>query len=290
MKTHSRKQGLMSTLAAVALLAATHAALAVERWQTLPHTPTPPHYDRSSRIELRGIRLYNAEVGHGRPVILLHGGLANSDWWALQVKALRVNHRVIVVDSRGHGRSTRDTTPYSYDLMADDVIALMDKLRIRQADIVGWSDGAIQALDMAMRHPDRVGKIVAFGANTNTDGTRPDADKNPTFAAFIDRTGKEYAKLSPTPNQYQDFLAQIGNMWAAQPNWTDDQLRSIRSEVLVMDGDHDEAIKRSHTEYMARTIPHARLTILPDASHFAFIQAPEAFNEAILNFLDDDKQ
>lgn len=277
----------MSTLAAVALISATHAASAVERWQTLPPTPTPPHYDHAFHTKLRGIELYNAEVGHGRPVVLLHGGLANSDWWAFQVKALRVNHRVIVVDSRGHGRSTRDTTPYSYDLMADDVIALMDKLQIKRADIVGWSDGANQALDIAMRHPDRVGKIVAFGANTNTGGSRPDVDKNPNFGAFVDRASKEYVKLSPTPNQYQDFLAQIGNMWESQPNWTGDQLRTIKSEVLVMDGDHDEAIKRSHTEYIANTIPHARLTILPDTSHFAFIQDPEAFNRAIVNFLDD---
>jgi len=287
MKKYALKQGLMSTLAAVALISATHAASAVERWQTLPPTPTPPHYDHAFHTKLRGIELYNAEVGHGRPVVLLHGGLANSDWWAFQVKALRVNHRVIVVDSRGHGRSTRDTTPYSYDLMADDVIALMDKLQIKRADIVGWSDGANQALDIAMRHPDRVGKIVAFGANTNTGGSRPDVDKNPNFGAFVDRASKEYVKLSPTPNQYQDFLAQIGNMWESQPNWTGDQLRTIKSEVLVMDGDHDEAIKRSHTEYIANTIPHARLTILPDTSHFAFIQDPEAFNRAIVNFLDD---
>jgi len=287
MKKYALKQGLMSTLAAVTLISATHTASAVERWQTLPPTPTPPHYDHAFHTKLRGIELYNAEVGHGRPVILLHGGLANSDWWAFQVKALRVNHRVIVVDSRGHGRSTRDTTPYSYDLMADDVIALMDKLQIKRADIVGWSDGANQALDIAMRHPDRVGKIVAFGANTNTGGSRPDVDKNPNFGAFVDRASKEYAKLSPTPNQYQDFLAQIGIMWGSQPNWTGDQLRTINSEVLVMDGDHDEAIKRSHTEYIANTIPHARLTILPDTSHFAFIQDPKAFNRAIVNFLDD---
>jgi pimeloyl-ACP methyl ester carboxylesterase len=286
MKMYSFKQGVTSLLAAATLMATAHTSSAVERWQTLPPTPAPQKYDRSNHAELRGIKLYNAEVGHGRLVILLHGGLANSDWWGLQVQALRSNHRVIVIDSRGHGRSTRNATPYSYDLMADDVIALMDQLNIKRADIVGWSDGAIQALDIAIRHPDRVGKIVAFGANTNTDGTIPNADKDPNFARFIERASKQYAKLSATPNDYQDFLAQVSNMWATQPNWSDDQLRSIGAEVLVMDGDHDEGIKRSHTEYIAKTIPHARLVILPNTSHFAFIQDPKAFNAVVINFLD----
>lgn len=287
---------MTAALAAVAVMSVTHSSLAgvgtqtlpLARWQTLPPTPSPPHYDHVAHTRLRGVQLYSAEVGHGRPVILLHGGLANSDWWALQVKALRRHHRVIVVDSRGHGRSTRDATPYSYDLMADDVIALMDEWHIKQADIVGWSDGAVQALDIAMRYPDRVGKIVAFGANTNTDGSNPDIEQNATFEAFIERTGNEYAQLSPTPNEYDDFVAQIGQMWGTQPNWTDEQLGTIQAEVLVLDGDHDEAIKLSHAEYIAMTIPHARLQILPDTSHFAFIQDPAAFNRAILQFLDDE--
>jgi len=181
---------------------------------------------------------------------------------------------VIVVDTRGHGRSTRDDRPYGYDLMADDVVALLDQLHIKKADVVGWSDGAIQGLDLAMRYPDRVGKIVAFGVNTNTDGLKPDFDKNPVFAAFIERAAKDYAKLSATPKEYDAFLNQIGKMWADQPNWTDAQLQSIRAQVLVVDGDHDEAIKRAHTEYIAATIPNAGLLILPNTSHFAFLRIP----------------
>lgn len=283
-------QAMKSLLAAVVLMVASHvaapAAMAVERWQTLPPTPAPVQWARAGHADLRGIRLYHAEVGQGRPVILLHGGLANSDYLMNQVQALRARHRVIVVDSRGHGRSSRDTTPYGYDLMADDVIALMDQLGIPQADIVGWSDGAIQALDIAIRHPRRVGKIVAFGVNTRTDGLIPDFDKNPNFAAFMKRAGAEYRKLSPTPDDYEGFLTQIGKMWESEPNWSDAQLRSIRSPVLVMDGDHDEGIRREHTEYIARTIPHARMLILPNSSHFAFIQDPQAFNAAIVDFLD----
>ncbi|NYI00573.1 alpha/beta fold hydrolase [Cupriavidus plantarum] len=283
LRIHHRLKPLF---AAVVMMATAHCAHALERWQTLPPTPAPVKWAQERHSELRGIRLYNAEVGKGSPVIVLHGGLANSDYLAHQIRTLSANHRVIAVDSRGHGRSTRDDTPYGYDLMADDVIALMDELKIPRADIVGWSDGAIQALDIAIRHPERVGKIVAFGVNTRTDGLIPAFDQNPVFAAYIERAGKEYTKLSPTPNDYDAFLAQIGKMWETEPNWTDAQLKTIQSPVLVMDGDHDEGIKRSHTAYIARTIPHARMLILPNASHFAFMQDPKGFDAAIVKFLD----
>jgi pimeloyl-ACP methyl ester carboxylesterase len=262
-------------------------ATAAERWQTLPPTPAAIATPRSGQIEADGISIHYAIYGKGSPVILLHGGLANSDYWGNQVRALRRYHRVIVMDSRGHARSTRDAQPYGYDLMADDVVALMDALKVRKADIVGWSDGGIIGLDLAMRHAGRVGKIFAFAANTKTSGVVENVEKNPTFAAYIERAGKEYRAYSATPKAYDAFVAQISKMWADQPNWTDAQLKTIKSPVLIVDGDHDEAIKRSHTEYIAATIPDAGLLILPNVSHFAFLQDPGMFNFAILHFLGD---
>ena len=133
------------------------------------------------------------------------------------------------MDSRGHGRSTRDARPYGYDLMADDVVALMDALKIPKADIVGWSDGGIIGIDLALRHKDRVGKVFAFAANTRTSGVVEDVEKNPTFAAFIARAGKEYAALSATPNEYAAFVDQISKMWSASPTGpTPSSRRSIR--------------------------------------------------------------
>ncbi len=262
-------------------------ATAAERWQTLPPTPAPIAAARSGQLKANGISIHYATYGRGSPVILLHGGLANSDYWGNQVRALAPHHLVIVMDSRGHGRTTRDARPYGYDLMADDVIALMDGLKIRKADIVGWSDGGIIGLDLAMRYADRVGKIFAFGANTKTSGVIDGVEKNPTFAAYIERAGGEYRAYSATPKDYDAFVEQISKMWADQPNWTDAQLKAIKSPVLIVDGDHDEGIKRDHTEYMAATIPGAGLLILPNASHFAFLQDPGLFNFAILNFLGD---
>ena len=263
-------------------------ALAAERWETLPPTPAPISTDRSGEADADGIRIHYAVYGQGSPVIFLHGGLANTDYWGNQVPAVAAHHTVIVMDSRGHGRSTRDARPYGYDLMADDVVALMDALNITKADIVGWSDGGIIGIDLALRHKDRVGKVFAFAANTVTSGVIEGVEKNPTFAAYIERAGHEYAEHSSTPKEYDAFVDQISKMWADQPNWTDDQLKAITTLVLVVDGDHDEAIKRAHTEYIAATIPHAGLLILPNVSHFAFLQDPKMFNFAILHFLGDE--
>ncbi len=260
---------------------------AAEPWEMLPPTPAPMPAERSGQVSANGISIYYAVYGRGSPVILLHGGLANSDYWGNQIQALASHHSVIVMDSRGHGRSTRDLRPYGYDLMADDVVALMDALKVPRAEIVGWSDGGILGLDLAIRHRDRVGKILAFAANTVTSGVKPDVEKNPTFAAFIERAGHEYQSYSATPKQYDAFVEQISKMWADQPNWTDAQLKAITTPVLVVDGDHDEAIKREHTEYVAATIPGAGLLILPNTSHFAFLQDPALFNFAVLHFLGD---
>ena len=278
---------MVPTLLTVLLVLLALPASAASRWEELPPTPAPIAATRSGDANVNGIRIRYAVYGQGSPVILLHGGLANADYWGKQIEALAPHHTVITMDSRGHGRSTRDSRPYGYDLMADDVVALMDSLKVPKADIVGWSDGAILGLDLAMRHPDRVGKIFAFAANTVTSGVIDGVEKNPTFAAFIQRARREYEAYSATPTEYDAFLEQISKMWADQPNWTDAQLKAIKAPVLVADGDHDEAIKREHTEYIAATIPGAGLLILPDTSHFAFLQDPGLFNYAVLHFLGD---
>jgi pimeloyl-ACP methyl ester carboxylesterase len=259
---------------------------ALERWQTLPPTPAPVAGEKTGYADVNGIKLFYATIGIGRPVVLLHGGLANSDYWGQQVHALAPHYQVVLVDSRGHGRSSRSQAKFGYDLMTDDVVALLDTLHIRRADIVGWSDGAIIGIDMALRHRDRVGKVFAFGANTNLDGLNFDVEKNPNFAAFVQRAEGEYRRLSPTPGEYDAFHAQIGEMWDHQPNWSDAALRGITTPIWIADGEHDEGIKLAHTIYMAQTIPHAHLLIFPDASHFAFLQDPALFNAALEEFLN----
>ncbi|HET6609655.1 MAG TPA: alpha/beta hydrolase [Rhodopila sp.] len=259
-------------------------AQAAQQWMTLPPTPTLPTPARSGLAPVNGIRIWYAVFGHGAPVVLLHGGLANANYWGNQVRALEGRYEVIVMDSRGHGRSSRNATPYGYDLMASDVLGLLDTLHIRKAAIVGWSDGAIIGLDIAMHHPDRVSKLFAFAANSDPSGVA-DIAHSSVFNAFIARAEGEYRTLSPTPNGYKDFLAQIEKMWATQPNWSATDLASIKVPTWIVDADHDEAIKRENTEFMAAHIPNAGLLLQPEVSHFSFLQDPAQFNNDVLHFL-----
>jgi pimeloyl-ACP methyl ester carboxylesterase len=254
------------------------------QWLTLPPTPDLPKAALSGYAPVDGIRIWYASFGHGAPVLMLHGGLANADYWGNQVRVLARYYRVVVMDSRGHGRSTRDAQPFGYDLMAGDVLGLMDFLRIRKAAIVGWSDGAIIGLDIAMHYPQRVSKLFAFAANSDPSGVA-DIAKSPVFNAYIERAQREYEALSPTPRQYQAFLAAIEKMWATQPNWTAADLRRITVPTWIVDADHDEAIKRENTEFMAANIPNTGLLIEPQVSHFSFLQDPEQFTTDVLHFL-----
>jgi pimeloyl-ACP methyl ester carboxylesterase len=277
----------LSVLGVIASLAAVP-AMAAPQWMTLPPTPSLPASVRSGTAPVNGVRIWYATFGHGEPVILLHGGLANSNYWGDLVRALESRYEVIVMDSRGHGRSTRDATPYGYDLMASDVIGVMDFLKVRKAAIVGWSDGAIIGLDIAMKQPDRVSKLFAFAANSDPSGVA-DIAHSPVFNAFIARAETEYGALSPTPGGYKSFLAQIEKMWESQPNWTADQLHAITVPTWIVDADHDEAIKRENTEFMAAQIPGAGLLLQPEVSHFSFLQDPQQFDADVLHFLEHVK-
>jgi len=269
---------------ALLLLSFTGTASAEPQWLTLPPTPTLPTAAQSGLAPVNGIKLWYAEFGQGAPVILLHGGLANSNYWGLLVRALAPHYRVIVVDSRGHGRSSRDARPYGYDLMADDVVGLMDYLKIDKAALVGWSDGAIIGLDIALRHPQRLSKLFAFAANSDPSAVK-DVEHDPVFSAFIARARSEYETLSPTPKEYDAFLKQIEKMWEGEPHWTADRLHGIEVPTWIVDADHDEAIKRDNTLFMADNIPGSGLLIQPQVSHFSFLQDPAQFNGDVLHFL-----
>jgi pimeloyl-ACP methyl ester carboxylesterase len=260
------------------------AARAEPQWLALPPTPSLPAAAESGYAPVNGINIWYAVFGRGTPVILLHGGLANADYWGELVPVLTSHYRVVVMDSRGHGRSSRDARPYGYDLMASDVLALMDFLKIDKSALVGWSDGAIIGLDIAIHQPERLSKLFAFAANSDPSGVK-DVNQSPVFTAFIARAKTEYEKLSPTPTEYDAFLAQITNMWETQPNWTASDLAGIKVPTWVVDADHDEAIKRENTLFMADHIPDSGLLIEPQVSHFAFLQDPQQFNADVLHFL-----
>ncbi|ESW91532.1 alpha/beta hydrolase [Mesorhizobium sp. LSJC285A00] len=261
-------------------------ASAEERWLTLPEPAAMPKPEQSGYAPVNGIQMYYAVFGAGDPILLIHGGLGHGDIWASQVATMSKTHKVIIADSRGHGRSTRTEQAYGYDLMASDYLALLDYLKIDKTALVGWSDGGIIGIDIALHHPERLTRLFAQAANVTTDGVDPGVLTNKTFAAYIDRSGSDYKKLSKTPDQYDAFVAQISHMCESEPAWTKEQLGKITTPTAIVAGDHDEAIKREHTEYMASVIPGAKLIILPNASHFAMLQAPDEYSQAALDFID----
>ena len=258
-------------------------------WRTLPISPPLPRSDEEGMAPVNGVRLHYALYGgRGDYVILLHGGSSHGGHWAYQIPALATHHRVLTIDSRGHGRSTRNAEPLSYRQMADDVVAVMDHLHVTRAAVVGWSDGGIIGLDMVIRHRERVTRLVAFGANYRTEGARAEVIESPTGVAWGLLAKRDYAALSPAPSEYAAFGRSLGAMYASQPSYGDEELRAIRTPTLIAAGYHDEYYELDHTVAMARLIPGAQLAILPNASHFALWQIPETFNRMLLEFLTEE--
>ena len=227
--------------------------------------------DQIGFADVNDIRMFFRVYGSGTPVLLIHGGLSDSRVWRAQLDALALDHEVILADSRGQGRSTRTDVPITYDLMADDYLKLLDRLGIDKTALVGWSDGGIIGLDIAIKHPERLSRLFVQAANASPDGVKH------YDAATV---------VVPELRHYDDVTDEIHALWANEPNFTADDLASIHVPTEVVIGDHDEAISRRHTEYMAATIPGAKLVILPDVGHSAPLEDPEGYASAVLAFLD----
>jgi pimeloyl-ACP methyl ester carboxylesterase len=235
-------------------------------------------------VEHEGSRIWYTLYGYGSPVILLHGGLGHSGNWGYQVPALvRSGYRAVLIDSRGHGRSTRDARPFSFELMASDVQAVMDALHLEKAGLVGWSDGACTALVLAAKAPSRIAGVFSFGGNMDPSGVKP-IEASPILNRCFDRHAKDYAELSATPEHFKDLVEAITLMQQTQPNYSAHDLAKISVPVVIVQSEHDEFIRREHAEYLGRSIPKAELVVLEGVSHFAPLQRPEQFNAAMLAF------
>ena len=266
---------------------AVEAAVGVKnaKWLTLPPTPPLPDTSRKGIATVNGTDIFYAQFGHGPPVLLLHGGLANANYWGHQIHYLGRSFTVIVMDTRGHGRSPVTSPAFSYRLFADDAVSLLDYLKIPQVSIVGWSDGAVTGLQLGMTKPDRFSKLFAFGANFSAEGLKANGVRKPIFAQFASRCRAEYALLSPRPESWPQLLAGLRVMWRTEPNLTKRDLAAVKTATTISDGDHDEIIRLDHIEQMSLAIPRARLVILQGVSHFAMLQDPGQFNDALTAFL-----
>ncbi|MDJ0629418.1 MAG: alpha/beta fold hydrolase [Rhodobacter sp.] len=273
-----------------ALLAAALAtsALAEDRWMSIPEAPEMPASDNVGVVPINGIQMYFAEYGvaSGTPVLMIHGGLAHGDIWAAQVADLMQDYRVIVADTRGHGRSENDGSAYSYDLLAQDYLALLDELQIDKVHLIGWSDGANIGYAISSTAPERLASHFAHAGNVTLDGIDPSVETNPIFGAYVGMMASDYAEMSNSPDGFDAFLGGVVEMWSTEKPGGVDALTSITVPTLVVQSEHDEAILMEHSELIATTIPGASLLVLEDVSHFANLQAPEDYTAAIRAFLE----
>jgi len=241
----------------------------------------------SHRLATRGLVLYYEVEGHGPPLLLLHGGAGNGMQFEKQRPAFAPAHRLIVPDCRAQGRTTDRPGPLTYHDMAEDMIALLDSLKLRRVDIMGWSDGGNIGLDMAFHHPDRVDHLVTFGANASVEGL-PKADRawNATATAESLGAGMKavWTSLNPQPDHYREAMNKVLEMWRTLPDFSTSELAGIRAHVLVCAGEHD-LILPEHTSMLAHTIPGAEMWIVPGASHGAMRERPDLVNPRVLKFL-----
>jgi len=244
----------------------------------------PKAYDQGS-VEVAGAQIFYTIYGKGEPVVLLHGGLGNSEHFGFQLPALVDKFQVIAIDSRGQGRSTKGKGTITYDQMAADVVAVLDKLAIKRASVVGWSDGGEVALKLGISFGDRVERLFVFGANYDANGSKSRSTPTTTFAAYSAKCRSDYERLARSGVPYNGLVDALRPLWRGPTGITKDQLRSIKAPVMMADGDHDEVIMLDQIEEMAKLIPNAQLKVFQDASHFALWQDPEDFNAAMVEFL-----
>ncbi|MCL4864011.1 MAG: alpha/beta fold hydrolase, partial [Caldilineaceae bacterium] len=234
------------------------------------------------------IQMYYEIHGEGEPLLFMPSGMWSTENFAGLTAALAEEYQVIVMDARGRGRSTDSGRRLDIAVMADDVVALMGELGIETAHVVGWADSAIVGLEMAMRYPERVDRLVAYAPNYTVEGLTEEHRawlKSLTLDDMAGMFEEGYARIAPNPEYLPVILERVRAMFLTEPNYTLDQLGEITAPTLVLDGEEDEFIVREHLEAMAAAIPNAELAFLPGLSHYAPFEDPAAWTAAVLEFL-----
>ena len=230
---------------------------------------------------VNGLNMYYEVHGEGPPLLLLHGGTGSiPEKW---IPFFAPPFRVIAMEQMGHGR-TADVLdrPFHYHDMAEDTVELMRQLGIESAVVVGYSDGGIIGLDMAIHHPERVAKLAVTGANSRTDGyTAENLDWARTFDPDAEPVSEAYARLSPDgADHWPVVIRRLQPMWSAEPSFTREELQSIEAPTLIIIGDAD-IVTPEHAVEMFRTIAGAQLCVVPNAGHGVMPK------ETILTFLQE---
>ncbi|QBJ84919.1 alpha/beta hydrolase [Chryseobacterium gleum] len=226
--------------------------------------------------DVNGIKMYCETYGQGQPLLLIHGNGGSIVDFSKQIPYFSKKYKVIVADSRAHGKSQDKGEALTYEMMSDDYAELLQKMKIDSAFVIGWSDGAINGLLLSMRHPEKVKKLIITGANLRPDSTAVQAD-------VFKRVSSNYSKFKELFAQKKDktdldyTVLKYKRLLSEQPNIDPKALHSIKVPVLVVGGDYD-VIKPEHTLEIFRNIPKANLWILPNSGHSTLVVYTDEFN------------
>jgi pimeloyl-ACP methyl ester carboxylesterase len=252
-----------------------------------------------ARVRVNGMQLYYEVSGQGDPLIVLHGAYMNIPSMGAIIPMLGKTHRVYALEFQGHGRTTDIDRPITYPNLADDVAAFMDAVRLEKADVFGYSVGAIVGLQLAIRHPAKVGKLAAASVAYDLEGWQPE------FKAVIPQMSvqmmldtpfaKDYGKLAPNPAGFPELARKLIALEKEPMAWAKD-VKALKLPVLVITSDYDVAtLEHSVSLFrllggtgmgdMGKPLPAVRLAVLPATSHTAVIMQPELLHAFIEPFL-----
>ncbi|MBI2272947.1 MAG: alpha/beta hydrolase [Bacteroidetes bacterium] len=231
--------------------------------------------------DIRGFKMYCEVYGEGEPLLIIHGNGGDISNFKENIPYFSQHYKTIIADSRVHGKSTDNGDSLSYEMMADDYAALLSAMKVESANVIGWSDGGINGLLLAMRYPEKVKKLAITGANLQPD-------TNAVYPEVWDLIKPTYQRLQKKAIKTQTEKTEwkLMRLLVEQPNISLASLRTIQCPTLVIGGDHD-VIKEEHTMLIYKNIPKAYLWILPNSGHSTPIIYKDAFNTTVDQFLKE---
>lgn len=244
--------------------------------------------NNGKHVEVSGRDIYYEEYGEGEPVLMLHGGPGSIANFSKVIPELSKDYRVIAMDTPGQGHSER-ANDVSYQLLAENASAFIDKIGIKKCYVVGWSDGACTSLLLAANRPDVISKVFVSGGFSNIDGFTDEAKAfwSTITPEIVEQSWGgwhlEYQKLYPE-NDWKTIIYDLRDMVNDKIYIKDEKLKSIASKVLLAYGDGD-IFTMEHIIYLSRTIRDTELMILPGTSHMTYDEQPEMMSQAIKRFL-----
>jgi pimeloyl-ACP methyl ester carboxylesterase len=235
--------------------------------------------DRAGYASVHGLRMYHEEHGRGRPLVLLHGGgsTVRTSFGEVLPKLAR-RHHVIAPEQQGHGHTADVDRPLSFEQMADDTAALLEQLGVRDADVLGFSNGGMVAMLLAIRHPALVRRLVVCSSIYARDGLAPALRRGFEHATPADMPAPlrdAYLAAAPHPEALPVFFAKTVAMMRTFADIPEATLRAVRAPTLVMVGDAD-VVSPEHSAQLARLVPHGQLAVLPGSGHGTYLGVAEA--------------